>query len=65
MKKNNINFNLPLILQIIKGDKKNLFIYSVIFAVIGVIVALGTPKTYKASVMLAPEETGSGFSGSL
>ena len=65
MNKKNININVPLILRIIKGDKKNLIIYSIIFAVIGVIVALGTPKTYKASVMLAPEETGSGFSGSL
>lgn len=65
MAKKEININIPLFFKLLKDDKKYVFVYILIFSILGIIVALGTPKTYKASVMLAPEETGSGFSGSL
>ena len=65
MSKQKVNISLPIIYKLLKEDKKKMLIYAFIFSVLGVIVALGTPKNYKASVMLAPEESGAGFSGSL
>lgn len=65
MAKKEININIPLFFKLLKDDKKYVFVYILIFSILGIIVALGTPKTYKASVMLAPEESGGGFSGSL
>lgn len=65
MSKQKVNINLPTLFKLLKEDKKKMLIYASIFSILGIIVALGTPKTYKASVMLAPEESGGGFSGSL
>lgn len=62
---NKTNINLPYAFKLLRKDRKKLLIYAFIFGIIGVIVALGTPKKYKASVMLAPEESGGGFTGSL
>lgn len=47
------------------SETKLLIIFIVVFAVIGVVVALSTPKTYTSSVVLAPEITGMGMSQSL
>ena len=41
--------------EIVRKDKKWMSLFLVIAAVIGLAVAFGTPKEYKASVMLAPE----------
>lgn len=49
----------------LRKDMKTLAMYASIFGVIGLIFAFTTPKTYKSTVMLAPEESGMGFSGSL
>lgn len=60
-----INISLIDIIHLLKQDKKKLAIYSLVAGVIGVILAFGTPHTYKSTVMLAPEESGQGFSGSI
>lgn len=53
------------IARILKGDRKRIGIYCAVGAVVGLIIAFTTPKTYKSTVMLAPEESGMGFSGSI
>lgn len=60
-----INISVVDVIRLLKKDKKHLLIWSGIAAVLGVIVALTTPKEYESTVMLAPEESGSGFSGSI
>lgn len=63
--KKNININLVEIIKILKADKKQLRLYCGVAIVIGLVIAFTTPKTYKSTVMLAPEESGQGFSGSI
>ncbi len=46
-------------------EKKLLCIFIAVSAVIGVIVALATPKEYTSQVVLAPETSGMGLSGNL
>lgn len=53
------------LLRLIKADKKWMGIFVGIAAVLGLISAFTTPKTYTSTVMLAPEESGAGFSGSI
>lgn len=53
------------ILRTIKKDKLWMSIFVGVFAILGLGAALTTPKTYTSTVMLAPEESGSGFSGSI
>ena len=60
-----INISIIDIVNLLKKDKKKLAIYSIVAGVIGVILAFCTPHTYKSTVMLAPEESGAGFSGSI
>ena len=60
-----INISITDVINLLKNDKKKLAIYSVVAGVIGVILAFCTPHTYKSTVMLAPEESGQGFSGSI
>ena len=57
--------NVLDVFEILKADKKNLIIFAVVFSVIGLVIAFTTPKVYKSSVVLAPEETEQGFSGSV
>ena len=64
-KKNIIDISLIDVLKILKADFRKLCIYSCTAGVIGVILAFGTPKIYKSTVILAPEESGSSFSGSI
>ena len=47
------------------GEKKLLGGFIIVFAVIGVVVALNTPKQYTANVVLAPEISGMGMSKSI
>lgn len=66
MKENSIiNINIIDLIRLLKEDKKKLLVYSIVAGVIGVAISFGTPHTYKSTVMLAPEESGAGFSGSL
>lgn len=67
MNENNkiINISLIDVIRIIKGDFRKICVYSCTAGVIGVILAFATPKTYKSTVILAPEESGQGFSGSI
>lgn len=60
-----INIDIAECIRILKADKKNIGIYCGVAAVIGLIIAFTTPKVYKSTVMLAPEESGQGFSGSI
>ncbi len=60
-----ININTIELLKTLKADRRKILIYSVVAGVIGVILAFGTPKVYKSEVVLAPEESGNGFSGSI
>ena len=60
-----IKISIVDIVNLLKKDKKKLAIYSFVAGVIGVLLAFATPHTYKSTVMLAPEESGQGFSGSI
>ena len=60
-----IKFDIVDIIKTLLNDKKQLVIYSVVSGVIGVLLAFATPKEYKSTVVLAPEESGKGFSGSI
>ena len=59
------NFNISEFLRILQKDKKKLAIYCGVGVVLGLIIAFTTPKVYKSTVILAPEESGMGFSGSI
>lgn len=60
-----ININIVEVIRILWADRKKVCIYSFVAGVIGVALAFGTPKVYKSTVILAPEESGQGFSGSI
>lgn len=60
-----ININAIEVFKILKADWRKICKYACISGVIGVALAFGTPKIYKSTVILAPEESGSGFSGSI
>lgn len=60
-----ININAPAVIKLLLDDKRKLCIYSCCAGFMGVMLAFATPKIYKSTVMLAPEESGSGFSGSI
>ena len=60
-----ININIIDIIRLLKADKKKLLVYSIVAGVIGVAISFATPHTYRSTVMLAPEESGQGFSGSI
>lgn len=64
-KKKIININVLNVLNLLKRDKRTICIYVGFAAVLGLIVAFTTPKIYKSTVILAPEESGAGFSGSI
>ena len=64
-KKKTVDINLIDVFNILKADFRKVCIYSCTAGVIGVILAFATPKIYKSTVILAPEESGSSFSGSL
>jgi LPS O-antigen subunit length determinant protein (WzzB/FepE family) len=51
-----ININIVEVIRILLADKKKICIYSFVAGVIGVLLAFGTPKIYKSTVVLAPEE---------
>ncbi len=60
-----INISIVEILRILKKDKKMLTLFMLIFGIVGVILAFSTPKIYKSTVMLAPEESGSSMSSNI
>ena len=60
-----INVDLVKIVRMFIADKRKVIIYACVAGVIGVILAFCTPKKYKSPVILAPEESGAGFTGSL
>lgn len=60
-----VNINIIDLVKLLLSDKKKIALYSCTAGVIGVLLAFGTPKEYKSTVMLAPEESGGGFAGSL
>ena len=60
-----LNINVAEVIRLLRADKKKICIYSCVAGVIGVLLAFGTPKVYKSTVMLAPEESGNSFSGSI
>ncbi len=64
-KKKIINIDIAEVIRILLADKKKVCIYTFVSGVIGVLLAFGTPKTYKSTVVLAPEDSGSSFSGSI
>lgn len=64
-KKKIIDISLIEVFKILKADFRKVCIYSCTAGVIGIILAFATPKIYKSTVILAPEESGSSFSGSI
>ena len=60
-----ININIAEVIKLLYADRKKVCIYSFVAGAIGVALAFGTPKIYKSQVILAPEESGAGFSGSI
>lgn len=63
--KHKIGLDIVKLARIIIDDKKKMGIYCGVAAVIAIIVAFSIPRIYKSSIMLAPEETSSGFSGNI
>lgn len=57
--------NIIDVIKLIKNDKRKIMLYFAIAGILGIAIAFTTPKTYKSSVLLAPEESGASFSGSL
>ena len=57
-----INIRAIDVIRLLIKDKKKICIYSLTLGIIGVILSFGTPKVYKSTVTLAPEESGQGFS---
>lgn len=55
---------IGLFLRVLR-DWKTLLIFILVFAVIGVIVAINTPKKFTTTVLLAPESSSSGLGGEL
>ena len=56
-KKNKIiNINALTVIRMLIADKRKICIYACVAGIIGVLLAFGTPKIYKSTVMLAPEE---------
>ena len=64
-KKKIVNIHLIEVAKMLKADFKMIRNYTLIAGLIGVILAFATPKIYKSTVILAPEESGSSFSGSI
>ena len=64
-KKKIIDINIVEVIKLLYADSKKVCIYSIVAGIIGVALAFGTPKIYKSTVILAPEESGAGFSGSI
>lgn len=65
-KKNKIiTINIVQVVKLLIADKKALMCYMLVGALIGIIVAFSIPKIYKTTVILAPEDTSNGFSGSI
>ena len=65
-KKQNREIDIVGLLKKILSEKRLLGIFVSAFAVIGIVVALSTPKKYTSMVVLAPElSNGGAFSGSL
>lgn len=64
-KKKIIDISLVEVIRLLKADFRKICIYSFTAGIIGVILAFATPKIYKSTVILAPEESGSSFSGSI
>lgn len=60
-----VEINIGKILKVIWDDKKKVLIYACATAVIGVLLAFTLPKSYKTTVVLAPEESGSLFNGNI
>ena len=60
-----INISMLEMLRALKKDIRILSAFAIIFGIIGVVFAFATPKFYKATVMLAPEESGSSLAGNL
>lgn len=60
-----IDIDIRDVVKLMKGDKRKLCVWCCVAVIVGIIVAFTTPKTYKSTVILAPEESGAGFSGSL
>jgi uncharacterized protein involved in exopolysaccharide biosynthesis len=60
-----INIEIREVIRLLMNDRKKICLYSCLAGIIGVVLAFATPKIYKSTVMLAPEESGNGFSGSL
>lgn len=64
-KKKIIDINIVEVIKLLYADSKKVCIYSIVAGIVGVALAFGTPKIYKSTVILAPEESGAGFSGSI
>lgn len=65
MTNDKVNINVISIIKTLLDDKRSLCLYSCVAGLIGLLFALTTPKTYKSVVVLAPEESGNGFYGSI
>lgn len=52
-------FNRFVLLDVLLKDKFHLFIFIAVFGILGIFCSFQIPRIYKASLMLAPEESGS------
>lgn len=60
-----IQVELTQLIRIVRDDKRQMYIWCGLAAVISIIVAFSIPRIYKSGVMLAPEDMSNGFSGNI
>lgn len=60
-----LNINLIDVINVLWSDRKKMCAYIAVAAVIGFILIFTTPRKYSSAVILAPEESGAGFTGSI
>lgn len=59
------NVNIIDVYKILKEDRRKTAAFSFVAGTIGVVLAFATPKIYKSTVTLAPEDSGSSISNSI
>lgn len=64
-KKFKIEIDVKELLRTLIREKKSFLVYSLISAIIAVIVAFSIPRIYNSSVLLAPETSGSSFTSNI
>ena len=63
--KNNKEIDIIGLFKKVLQHRKSISIFILVFAILGVVIALNTKKQYKTTVLLAPESTTSNMNGAI